>query len=841
MSGILRCHQVASSEISRVPHYQKGFTMLRNFRRVRRHHRKLWKGHVAEIQQLEQRALLAGTVLVTFASNVATITGDNKSNSIDVDVDAGGVITITGQEGTKVSFGGVVRDAEDPLVLPSPTAALGINVSLRGGSDAINLNVSGGLGTLPLKNLTVDMGDEEDEVSILVGEGTTLNFADVINISTGEGGDELDIQIDGVVNVAKTLTLNTGADDDDGELQVDGTLTVKGAVSILTGDGEDFFDISGNGTVRFDNALTINTGEDSDELGIELDQGLTVIGAVTITTGDGDDRISFSHSESTLDFRKGLSIDTGSGRDEVDLSSSDGILSSGADLKISTGSGDDEVRINERLQLNAGLTITTGDGMDRVELFTGTGFSPDLALTESPVENLIKGKLTIDTGDDADQVNFSIDSETSLTVNAAASIATGRGDDDVFVFLDETIATFKAGLSIDTGATAASSSGRDEVFIEGGRINVTGVLKIATGALSDFVGIFSTLAVTGDVGIQTGTGNDGIAVILGSDALPEATGPVNTLGSLTIDSGSGSDDVTFGNEEDATARIAGNVSITTGSGEDFIEVFVDANLTIVKDLKFDTGTGDDHLLVQAFLGSIHVNGSQSVILGDDDDCFIQGTTTAIDPFRPEGSPVVGEGNPDATFRIDTNLTVLGGTGHDLIGLAGIQVGKDKPTPTAAFPASVTTIDSGAGDDVIGASDTIFRDLKVLAGDGNDVVGGQSVTIRGTTNIDLGAGNDQLAIDGETTLHENVTLAGGTGDDEFAVGEDVTLNAGKKVALNGGAGTDIVANASAIPQTAFNPLPAGIEDLDGEVDTEAIQETLIALFQDCLSEFEDFEE
>lgn len=812
--------------------------MLRNFRRVRRHHRKLWKGQVAEIQQLERRSLLTGTVLVTFASNAVTITGDNKGNEVSVDVASSGVITITGQNDTKVSFLGVIHESEDPVVLPAPTAAVGITVNLKGGDDVLAVAVEGGLGTLPLKNLTVDSGDEDDDVSVSVNAGTTLNFADVVSISTGEGHDHLQVNIDGTVTVAKALTLNTGADEDEATVTVNGTLTAKAAASFLTGDGEDELTLAGEGSVTFENTLTVNTGEDDDGLAVNLSQGLIVKGAATVTTGDGDDEVSFLHTESTLDFQKGLSIDVGTGNDHVEIVGESGTLHSGGELKILAGSGNDLVTITEKLLLDAAFTITTGDGVDEVIIETGVGFTPPLAVTEAPIANIIKGKTTIDTGDDNDSVSVSVLAGTSLAVNGAAAISTGRGDDGVNLSNSETSVSFTAGLTIDTGATAASSSGADQVFLSGDKLSVTGALKIATGALHDSVVITEALTVTGDVGIDTGSGNDSVALILLEGSTPPATGAENKLGSLTINSGSGSDYVTVGNQEGGTAQINGIASIVTGAGLDYVEVFADADLTIVKDLKFDTGAGDDHLLVQAILGSIRVNGSESVILGDDDDCFIQGTSTAFDPFRAEDSSSLGEGDPDATFQIDTNVTVLGGTGDDVIGFAGVQVGKDKPTPTAAFPASVTTIDSGAGNDVIGASDTIFRDLKVLAGDGNDVVGGLGIEIRGTTNIDLGAGDDQLAIDGDTTLNDNVTLAGGAGDDEFAVGAFVTLTAGKKVALNGGAGTDIVANASEIPETAFNPLPAGIENLDGEVDTEAIQGALIAVFQDCLSVFEE---
>ena len=320
-----------------------------------------------------------------------------------------------------------------------------------------------------------------------------------------------------------------------------------------------------------------------------------------------------------------------------------------------------------------------------------------------------------------------------------------------------------------------------------------------------------------------------------------AAGPANTIGSLTVNSGSGSDYVAVVSTEEGTTRIGGAVSIITGAGLDEVEFIAEADLTIVGALIFDTGSGDDHVLVQAGDGSIRVNGTETVILGDDDDCFIQATSVLLDEFRLEGSPELGFGSSEATLQVDGNVSVQGGAGDDFIGFAGTQVGKDRPTSAAALPASLTTFDLGAGDDVLGANEAIFRDLKILAGDGDDIIVARAFQIRGITNADLGAGDDQLVIDGSddiTTFNDNVTLNGGAGDDLFVIGGLVSLATGKKVATNGGTGTDVIANLSLIPDSAFNPVPVGIEDLDGDADRgDAIETAFIELFSNCLAGFD----
>lgn len=832
----------------------KDASMLRSFRKVRRHRRLLPKHQSVEIQKLEPRSLPTGTVTVSFASNVLTLTGDNKGNALDVGVvatDTGVEITVIGLEGTRIKVGAVITEA-DELVSFTPTAAFGIVANLAGGSDALTIGVDADLGTRSLTKLDFNTGDEDDHVDVTIGDGTTLNFTDIISIKTGEGNDVISVALNGVVTTAKTLTIDSGLDSDEISIDVGelGALTVTGAAAFNTSDGHDDLNFLAQGAVTFNGKLDINTGEDDDALDMDFAQGLTVKGLTTINTLDGDDDVTLFNVDSTLDFQAGLTVNLGSGDDDLHFNheyddveeefvglEGGTLRAAGSGLTILAGSGHDDVLISEKLNLIGGANIATGDGADVISILTGLGTA-----VEGPVANVI-GKLTVDMGDDSDSVTLEVIDGTTLSVTAAALLNTGKGNDSVSLINDDTTVSFAAGLSIDTGAIAATSSGFDGVAIVGGRLNVTGALKIATGGASDHVTIIESLSVTGDVNILSGTGNDSVYLQLNSSLTPPVDGvPANSLGSVTINSGTGSDYVELYTAEDGSTRVAGTVSITTETGLDDVWLATDANLTIVKDLILNTGAGDDHVFVEAIQGSIRVNGNQSVTLGDDDDCFIQGQSDALDEFRDEESEFFGVGNPDATIQIDLNVTILGGSGDDFIGLNLVQVGKDKPTPTAAFPASLTTINSGIGDDVIAVDDVILRDIKILADAGDDIVAANDVTVRGTTNIDLGAGDDDLAVFGATSLGDNVTLIGGAGDDDFAIGEDVTLAVGKKVNLNGGADDDVLANASTdISAADLNPVPPpGIEELDGFFDVAEFQEIVHDLFSSCLQNFEFFE-
>lgn len=796
---------------------------------------------MAEVQAFEARTLLTGTVTVLFASNVVTVTGDSKGNVVTINFSESG-LEVTGTEDTKVRFGATVNDPDTAVALPNPTGPVGFVVKLFGGNDQLAVNVAGGLGTRALTRIDLDTGDDNDIVNVTVGSETTVNLSDVITIATGEGDDAVQIDIGGTVTVGKALTINSGADLDSIQIAVSGVLTARAAATLTTGDGEDSVGLMGDGTVTFENSLTVNTGEDGDMVNFGLSRGLIVRMAASIVTLDGNDVVTISNPASTLDFQKGLSIDSGSGNDIVAISGEQGTLRvSGGDLRITTGSGDDsvligtnaeEIEAGERLTLSGGLSVTTGDGADDVTILTGTGVT---AVITAPIASVIGGVVTIDTGDDQDDVLLQIGVDTSLTVNGAATIRAGLGNDEVRVSHADTAVSFTKGLTIDTGATTSTASGRDTVELSGGRLSVTGLLRIATGALSDNIIIDDTLVVTGDLNLDSGSGNDDIDIDLGAGLGTPGTAAVNQLGSLTINSGSGSDIVFVNNREGGTTQVTGIAKVTTGNGNDIVKLFADANWTVVKDLSFDTGLGDDSVLVEAGFGSIRVNGNEIVSLGDDDDCFVQGTTSAINSFA-SGS---GDPSADVTFQVDVNLTITAGTGDDVIGIAGVKVGRN--AVTGAPPASVTSVDLGAGNDKLGASEVTLRDVRIVAGEGDDIVafdgGLNGSTIGGTVNVDLGGGNDFVSSTGAIDFNGNVTLMGGAGDDQFYIGSEVTRTFGRRVALNGGTGIDEADDDSLNLDNPFIPAPVGMENLFASIDPTPMLDAVTAAVRDCLLLFE----
>lgn len=204
---------------------------------------------VPQFESLEGRRLLAGNVTIVGGANfTATITGDKKSNSIEISLFGRDGYLIRGLGGTKVN-----GTAE--VLLRSSTAA-NLNISLGKGNDGISL-----VGPLYTQTVSILTGDGNDRVTI----AQVSHFGD-LKISTGKGKDSVTLS---GIKVTQALAIDTGVDDDSivfSAVQVDGNAEVNagkgknkllgatelhatGAISILgikatkpvdrSGDGED--------------------------------------------------------------------------------------------------------------------------------------------------------------------------------------------------------------------------------------------------------------------------------------------------------------------------------------------------------------------------------------------------------------------------------------------------------------------------------------------------------------------------------------------------------------------------------------------------------------------------
>ncbi len=305
----------------------------------------------AEVQQLEGRTLPAGVVNVAIAANGnVTITGDNSSNTIDIDVTAGSIV-ITPDATTRVKVGGVTADAGEAVQVTEEGDDVdgNLKIDMKGGNDVVRLTVTG-TETNITGNVSVKMGSGADTLDILVVAEDVdpdpvledfqgnINVEGNVNIDMGTGNNVDKVRID-------------SSDDDAGILGIGGHLTIK------THSGNDVVALFDVDVVK---NVTINSGLGHDDV-LQVD-GLEVGGNLTLTYGDlnylenvavgGNTKVN----SGTGDDRFGVTGFTGAGKVDVDLGSGADQLAIGtigegfASVKLNGGTGTDDLDTNTVLE-----------------------------------------------------------------------------------------------------------------------------------------------------------------------------------------------------------------------------------------------------------------------------------------------------------------------------------------------------------------------------------------------------------------------------------------------------------------------------------------------------------
>eukprot|EP01031_Cornospumella_fuschlensis_P050000 gene50000-61197_t len=189
---------------------------------------------VAVVESLEPRLAPAGTVILSTAGGVLTITGDAGNNGISItDVPATGnwsisdptasgttyvlngvtqaaMFTVPAQNGIKATLG----DGNDDMrIIPSAdpsgmilTGVLSINAGK--GNDTLNLGTSANQALLVQGAATIDMGDDTDAVSLI----NSALFSNTVDIKLGAGNDNLALSGSGAEHTfLKGLKIDVGA------------------------------------------------------------------------------------------------------------------------------------------------------------------------------------------------------------------------------------------------------------------------------------------------------------------------------------------------------------------------------------------------------------------------------------------------------------------------------------------------------------------------------------------------------------------------------------------------------------------------------------------------------
>ncbi|WP_254508751.1 hypothetical protein [Anatilimnocola floriformis] len=265
-----------------------------------------------QVENLEQRQVLAGNVTVSLSGGNVTVTGDAAGNNISIYQQPNGLFNII---------------ANDGEVITGP---------------ATDLNI---------RNLTVNMGDGNDEVRI--GAQTNLPFPGAqahipgsTRVNGGTGANQILVAIDGGWDGTQSLpaasitvdTSPTAATDVAGALDdyiVVGNSSAA-AITVRSGAGNDNLQIGGLKA----QILTIDTGPDTTTGGMTDDDEMVLSvnkvaignvslggganrlstfsnlwGSFAVTAGDGDDNVSATGTQVATN----LSINTNGGKDLVFL------------------------------------------------------------------------------------------------------------------------------------------------------------------------------------------------------------------------------------------------------------------------------------------------------------------------------------------------------------------------------------------------------------------------------------------------------------------------------------------------------------------------------------------
>ncbi|UWQ85351.1 hypothetical protein [Leisingera caerulea] len=242
------------------------------------------------------------------------------------------------------------------------------------------------------------------------------------------------------------------------------------------------FDLTADSTLRDYSQLSFHGGAGYDTVSSQIDVQIT--GGFTLdlsqiatsvrsvehwdygidlgtSTGDGDFVIRSGRQDDTLDIRQReaaedarVTVKTLAGNDHVEYSTVKNV----SDLRVNTGAGNDYFEFNGFWNVTAGVRVSTGKGNDTVVINGTTIAYPD-GLTANirtgggadtiVLEGMHSERLKSGGGDDDIYVL------TGSFSNAADTISTGAGKDELFIELD----------AYSTVAVLDDFSAQDDVFV----------------------------------------------------------------------------------------------------------------------------------------------------------------------------------------------------------------------------------------------------------------------------------------------------------------------------------------------------------------------------------------
>ena len=382
-----------------------------------------------------------------------------------------------------------------------------------------------------------------------------------------------------------------------------------------------------------------------------------------------------------------------------------------------------------RACLAAAASVTTGN----------------LTITDDVAADLVVTQTAADTWTVTDGGN-PVGAGTFTGVTGNVTIKTSAADDSIAVVL--------TGQTAPKCVIVDAKGGANEVSVTGGTIAQTLDLKAGAG---DDTFTVDGVTVNGLTQINTGNGNNTLVLSNGGSK------------SLHIVTGSGDDTTTIG---DGTSpySVTGTTRINDNGGpNDVVTVASGATLgnlqtTAVNSLTLAAGSD--------LTGSVSFSGgyntaNQLTLEGTVDGSIYMYGSGGTDTLTSTAGSVVGG-----------SVSAYSSSGDDNFDLAGTILG-------SAY------LDTGAGIDAVTLGGQVGNRVWAWLGSGADFfeLTGKIGVAPGTTSrltLDAGTGNDQVALRAGSEVNGTATINMGAGDDELAVDDTALIIA---ALFSGGSGSD----------------------------------------------------
>lgn len=688
------------------------------------------------LESLEPRLAPAGTLTLTTAGGVLTITGDLENNGIEIvdvpgtgswqinnfggltttfelnGVDMAAGFTIPAQTAIKANLG----DGNDEmLILPSSTPSSmlvpgGITINAGKGNDEVYLGTSSPQ-QLMMGGLSVDLGEGNDTFDATL----SATYSGAVKVVGGLGNDT--VRFEGVSAeqvFLKGLTVDVGKGDnlvvlDSFRLAVLGALNVidtgEAGLSPLISVGADTLTV--DGSVSFSVAL----GNSSISIGNETTDVQQFGAGLKITGGTGNDTVSFRGIQTIVG---GVSVNLKGGNNSTSFA--DGSSFAAASLAILGTTGTDNVLLanNTVMTVNGAFSMNLGNGVNKWEASAGVQLTAGSVsylggINDDTVDYVgaslrVLGAMSINVGTDGAN-NVDLSPTGSAYVGGLLTLTGGKGN-DVF---DLVTPDFR----IVTGLKAVMGHGNNELNTSGALLQIAGGLNFAGGTGVDRLIMENDSLVVARTLQISGGGSTGLELMF----IKPGQG---SIGAVNFKGGAGRETLALGNDDGtSTTRLSihGNISANygTGTSRTFItDCIVQGTVTVVAS---SIATEVDDL----FLKQSSFNGAVNITFGAGN-----GTTDLNDLF------------------VRSNFTMNAGAGNDLIRLETL-------TGTAAESHwfGLVKISGGAGDDTLSigpgamtanAVNNFYKNIVIDGGVGNDTM---TTALPGFNTFHAGATNSQI--------------------------------------------------------------------------------------------------